>query len=246
MHLTPDRKQAYLVSIPRDTYTEVAGHGMQKINAAFSLGGPSLAVQTVESFTGLRMDHTAIIDWNGFRDLSDALGGVRVYISETTASQRGVGGEWVQGWTTLEGDRALRYVRTRYGLANGDYDRIQRQQNFLRAALDQTASRGTLTDPLKFPALIKSFTNNVTLDTGLGNGELTKLAFSVRGLRSPDITFVTAPKARFEDNRSGSVIIPDRARTKELFADVEDNDLQAYLTKYGDRAGVLGPETGIR
>ncbi|GGF51626.1 hypothetical protein GCM10011519_27020 [Marmoricola endophyticus] len=246
LHLTADRKHAYLVSIPRDTYVPVSGHGEQKINAAFSYGGPSLAVQTVEQFTGLRMQHTAIIDWTGFRDLATALGGVQVYISEATSSQQGAGGEWKPGYTTLKGDRALRYVRTRYGLKNGDYDRIQRQQNFLRAALSQSASRGTLTDPVRFRNLLRAITGNLTVDSGLTNGDIRRLAWSLRGLRADDLSFVTAPMKRFATNAAGAVIIPDVARTKELFGDVRADRLDAYIEKYGADAGTLNPEKGVR
>lgn len=246
LHLTADRKHAYLVSIPRDTYVPVSGRGNQKINAAFSYGGPSLAVQTVEQFTGLRMQHTAIIDWNGFRDLATALGGVRVYVSESTSSQQGAGGEWKQGYTTLEGDRALRYVRTRYGLKNGDYDRIQRQQNFLRAALSQAAAKGNLTKPLRFRDMLTSITGNLTVDSGLTNSDIRSLAWSLRGLRADDITFITAPMKRFATNEAGAVIIADKPRTKELFGDVASDELDRYVAKYGASAGTLNPETGVR
>ena len=158
LHLTADRKHAYLISVPRDTYTNVDGYGMQKINAAFSFGGPSLYVQTLEQFSGLRMKHLAIIDWNGFRDVSNALGGVRVYVSENSYnSSHDV--RWTKGWQTIKGERALEYVRTRHGLAGGDFDRIQRQQNFMRAMLSQLASRGTLTNPVKFKNSLHAMTD---------------------------------------------------------------------------------------
>lgn len=246
LHLTADRKRAYLISIPRDTYVPVPGRGNQKINAAFSYGGPDLTLQTVEDFTGLRMQHTAVIEWIGFRDLADALGGVRVYISETTESSKGSGGRWERGFTTLRDKRALRYVRTRYGLRNGDLDRIQRQQNFVRAALSQAASKDTLTNPLRFGRIVTAITHNLTVDTGLTNKAIRDLAFSLRGLRADDITFLTTPMKRFERNEAGSVVIPDRARTAELFADVRSDRLDRYVAKYGDKAGTLNPEDQVR
>ncbi|GGF43782.1 transcriptional regulator [Marmoricola endophyticus] len=244
LHLTADRKHAYLVSIPRDSYVPVQGYGKQKINAAFSYGGPSLAVQTVEQFTGLRMEHVALIDWNGFRDLSTALGGVRVYVPETTRTSKGT--VWQKGYTTLEGDRALKYVRTRYGLKNGDYDRIQRQQNFLRAALDQAGAKGNLTKPLRFRDLLRAVTTNLTVDSQFTNSQIRGLAWSLRGLRSDDITFITAPKKRFASNDAGSVIIPDVDRTKELFGAVTADELDTYVAKYGDGAQTLNSKTGVR
>ena len=86
-HIPADRKSVQLVSIPRDTWAKIDGYpysnGYGKINAAFAYGGPSLARQTVEQLTGIHIDHLAIIDWAGFKDLTTALGGIRVYIPET-------------------------------------------------------------------------------------------------------------------------------------------------------------------
>jgi LCP family protein required for cell wall assembly len=243
LHLTSDRKHAYLISVPRDTYTGIDGYGKQKINAAFSFGGPSLYVQTLEQFTGLRMAHLAIIDWNGFRDLSTALGGVRVYIAQNSYDTMH-GNTWTKGYTTLKGDRALSYVRTRYGLHNGDFDRIQRQQNFMRAALAQAASKGSLTNPIRFKNMLQAITHNLTVDSDFSNGDIRSLAWSLRQLRPKDITFITAPMKRFDRNQAGSVIIPDLAKTRELFGDVATDDLGEYVRKYGG-AGSLGSPTNV-
>ena len=243
LHLTADRKHAYLISVPRDTYTGIDGYGKQKINAAFSFGGPSLYVQTLEQFTGLRMEHLAIIDWNGFRDLSTALGGVRVYVPQDVYdSARDV--TWSKGYTTLQGNRALNYVRDRYGLQNGDYDRIKRQQNFMRAALSQAASKGSLTNPIRFKNMLQSITDNLTVDSDFSNSDIRNLAWSLRSLRPKDITFITSPMQRFASNNAGSVIIPDLAKTRELFGDVATDDLADYVRKYGG-AGSLGAPTNV-
>ncbi|MCW2756482.1 MAG: hypothetical protein JWO46_228, partial [Nocardioidaceae bacterium] len=186
LHLTADRKHAYLISIPRDTYVSVDGYGKQKINAAFSFGGPSLYVQTVEQFTQLRMQHLAIIDWNGFKDLSTALGGVRVYVAQD--SYDSVSGlTWKKGWQTVEGYQALLYVRQRHGLPNGDFDRIARQQNFLRAALGQAKQKGNLANPVRFTSMMQAITRNLTVDAGLSTGDIRSLAWSLRGLKASDI-----------------------------------------------------------
>lgn len=245
LHLTADHKHAYLISIPRDTYTNIDGYGMQKINAAFSFGGPSLYVQTIEQFTGLRMKHLAIIDWNGFRDLSTALGGVRVYVSQNSYdSANNI--TWHKGWQTVSGDRALRYVRQRHGLTNGDFDRIQRQQNFLRSVLSQLVSAGTLTNPVKFKNSLHAMTSNLTIDDQLSNSELRGLAWSLRGLRPKDITFLTTPMKRFDNTTPvGDVIIPDLAKTRELFGDVATDDLATYVKKYGG-AGSLNAPTNVQ
>lgn len=243
LHLTADRKHAYIVSVPRDTYVNVDGYGMQKINAAFSLGGPSLYVQTLEQFTQLRMNHLAIIDWNGFRDMSTALGGVRVYVAQNSYDSA-AGLHWTKGYQTVEGNRALRYVRQRHGLPNGDFDRIRRQQNFLRSALGQAADKGKLSNPLRFKNMLTSVTGNLTVDSDLSNSKIRDLAWSLRHLRASDITFIQLPFKSFADTSVGSVVNPNLSRTHELFSDVATDDLDQYVAKYGAK-DVLSTPTNV-
>ena len=110
-HIPADRKSVQLVSIPRDTWVPIKDYpytgGYGKINAAFAYGGPKTAIDTVEKLTDIPIDHLAIIDWRGFKDLSTALGGVRVYIPETfyDDSQKIT---WEKGWHDLRGPRGPR------------------------------------------------------------------------------------------------------------------------------------------
>jgi LCP family protein required for cell wall assembly len=175
VRLTADRRQAYVVSVPRDSWVPIAGHGSAKINAAFSYGGPALLVDTVEKLTKIRIDHVAIIDWDGFRSLTNALGGVTVTIprdSYDSARRR----QWRAGRYTLRGDDALDYVRQRHGLPNGDLDRAARQQNFLRAVMDKTLQQGTLSNPVRLTKLLGAVTHTVSVDDTLSNGDLRGLA----------------------------------------------------------------------
>ena len=98
---------------------------MNKINAAYAFGGPSLLIRTVENLTALRIDHFAVVDFAGFRSVVDAVGGIDVGISAATNND---GVDFHQGVNHLDGTQALAYVRQRYGLADGDLDRAQRQQ----------------------------------------------------------------------------------------------------------------------
>ena len=228
LHITADRDAAYLISVPRDSWVNIPGHGMNKINAAFSLGGPSLYLQTMEQFSGLRMDHLAIIDWEGFRSLTSALGGVEVYIPETVTDPS-TGMTWDQGTQTLAGEEALKYVRQRKGLANGDFDRIKRQQNFMRATMSQLLSQGTMSNPLKMTNALQAITGNLTVDEDLSNKRMRELAVSLRGLRTNDVTFITIPTecCRTINGQSTVTVLEDR--TKELFGAVLADELDAYL-----------------
>jgi hypothetical protein len=110
----------------------------------------------------------------------------------------------------------------------------------MRAMLAQLASRGTLTNPIKFKNSLHAVTGNLTVDDDLSNGDIRSLAWSLRKLRPKDITFLTTPMKRFDSNQAGSVIIPDLAKTRELFGDVATDDLDEYVAKYGgDRVAKL-------
>lgn len=249
VHITQDRSAVQLISIPRDTYTEIydekgARKGKQKINAAFSEYGPAGAVATIQELTGLSIDHLAIIDWEGFTDLTSAVGGVDVFIPESfyDPSQKI---QWEAGEQTLEGERALQYVRTRYGLQRGDFDRIARQQNFLRSVMNKMLSRGTLTNPLRLANTLEALSNNMTLDTGWSSGSLRSLALSLRGVGSDDVAFLTAPVATTEDLAGvGNIVRLDEARSDELWDAVTSDTIGQYLAKYPEEQLASDREVG--
>jgi polyisoprenyl-teichoic acid--peptidoglycan teichoic acid transferase len=120
VHLNAARNKAYLISFPRDMYVSIPGHGKNKINAAFSLGGPELTVATLESLLGTRMDHVAMIDFEGFIGLTEDLGGVTVENATAFSSH---GFDYPEGSITIKGERALWFVRERHQLPRGDLDR---------------------------------------------------------------------------------------------------------------------------
>lgn len=245
LHITADRKHAYLISVPRDSWVEIDGVGMSKINAAFSYGGPSLYIKTMEDLTGLRMDHLAIIDWNGFKALTDALGGVEVYIPETfyDDSQKIT---WEQGTHKISGKEALQYVRTRHGLENGDFDRIKRQQNFLRTLMHKLLSQGTMSNPIKLTNALQAITSNLTVDDDFSTSQIQSLALSLRGMRTDDVTFITIPTTCCETIDGQSTVQIKRKKMRELFAAVKDDDIERYLTKYPADSDLLGDDRSVR
>jgi LCP family protein required for cell wall assembly len=246
VHLPADRKSAQVVSIPRDAWVRVRGfpgdvHGKAKINAAFSWGGPALAVHTIQRFTGLHVDHLAMIDWSGFMNLTDALGGVRIYIPGTfTDHSQNI--TWHRGWQHLDGERALQYVRTRHGLANGDFGLIERQQNFLRTIMGSLLSTGTFINPITLAKVVGTLSSFLQVDETWSTGDLRDLAWSSRDLRAGNVDFTTAPLGRYDTVAGQSIVRLDRARSKKLFRAFDQGDLTHYLEKYpgsslpGDRA----------
>ncbi|MEV2216298.1 LCP family protein [Streptomyces sp. NPDC050997] len=220
VHLDAGRTKATVVSIPRDTLvtrpscplssggsTAVAYNAM--FNSAYSVGGPVCAVKTVESLTGVRMDHYVEIDFSGFAKLVNALGGVTVTTDEdiddddSHLTLRA-------GTHHLDGDQALALARTRHGIGDGsDLGRIGLQQKLVKALLEQIASTNLLTDPAGLYEVADSFTGSLTTDTGLDSlTELMRLGQSLKGLSSSQMTTVTMPVVTAPSN-------PNRVVAKE-------------------------------
>jgi LCP family protein required for cell wall assembly len=239
LHVPADRKAAYIVSVPRDSYVTIYDgegepHGRSKVNEAFAQYGPFGTWRTIENLSGLRMDHMAIIDFEGFRDLTTAVGGVDVYVPEEVYdSKQKV--TWEQGWNHLEGKQALQYVRTRHGLTNGDFDRVARQQNFLRSLMSEVLADDTIGNPITFTDTLEAITRNLTVDESWKTGAIRSLAFSLRGLDAKKVKFLTLPLDHYENVPSaGSVNIIDKPQSKQLWKAVSDDKLGPYLKKYPD------------
>lgn len=233
VHVPANRQSAQIVSIPRDGWVKVPTfpgdvHGSAKLDAAFSWGGPKLAVRTVQQLTGVHIDHVAIINWAGFQDLTDVLGGVRIYIPHTfTDDVQNV--TWTKGWHTLNGYQALQYVRTRHGLADGDLGRIQRQQNFLRTIVGTLLSSGTFENPITLARAIGTFSSFIEVDDTWSAGDIRSLGFAMRHVGGSDVRFTTAPVGSFDDVQGQAIVRLDTARCTTLFEDFQRGDLAAYL-----------------
>lgn len=240
-HIPEDRDEAYLVSIPRDSYVQIYDQhnqpqGMNKINAAFSEYKEAGAQATVEQLTNTRIDHVAVMNWEGFKDLSTALDGVRVYIPETfyDSSQEYT---WHKGWQNVEGKTALKYVRTRHGLSDGDFGRMARQQNFMRSLMNKLINEG-MTSPTKLPNVLDAITNNLKVDRDWSGGDLRDLAFNMRGLDSDKVEFLTAPWAGYDnDTDVGSVVLLDKPKCHKLWGALRGDGkmtIQEYAEKNKD------------
>ena len=240
LHLPADRKKAYIISFPRDSWVEIPGYGNQKINAAFSFGGPKLLIETMENLTGIRIDHYGAIDFEGFKAMTDALGGVTVNIKQSVydpARKK----QWTAGKQKLNGEEALLFVRQRYNLPNGDFDRIKRQQAFLSALAKQAAARGTLTNPLKLDRFLSALSKSISVDEGVSAGDLRSLALSMRSVRVSDVTFMTLPHKGTGMRGKQSVVFVDGAKAKQLFDAVKTAQMQDYVKQHGggDKLGTV-------
>lgn len=239
VHIAANRRHVYLVSVPRDTYTLIydntgSPHQRGKINEAFAEYGPNGTIATVEQLTDLRMQHLALINFNGFKDITRAVGGVEVYIPNSfyDPSQKVY---WKSGNQNLEGDLALKYVRTRYGLARSDFDRIARQQNFMRALMKKLLSKGTTRNPVTLTRTLGALTENIVVDEDWDPADMRALALSLRNTTTDDVTFLTAPVAETETiDGVGSVVLLDEVKSAELFTAMAEDEMDDYVEAHPD------------
>jgi LCP family protein required for cell wall assembly len=222
MHIPADHKTAQIVSIPRDLWVQIPAANnagcdtgsRAKINASFAFGGLPRAVRTVECMTNVRLDHVAAIDFGGFKDVTNALGGVDLTVEQTITSIHKPHRVFPKGVMHMNGDEALDWIRQRKQFPRGDFARMQHQQEFLKALMDKAASTGTLTNPAKLNAFLKAVTAAVTVDHDFS---LTDMAVQFRSLRSNNLTFLTSPNLGSQTIAGQSVVVSDREKALGLY-----------------------------
>ena len=233
VHIDADRRGATVVSLPRDSWVDVPGHGPAKINSAFFYGGAHLAVQTVEALTGVYIDHVAVIDWVGLSAITDAVGGVPVRVPETVRDTHN-DVTWTAGDHLLDGGEALLYVRQRYGLPDGDFDRERRQQAFLRSLARTSLHAEMRRDPRALFDFLDMVTKHVSVDAEWSVRAMRSLAFSLRSLRTADIRFLVAPVRGTAMIGAASVVQLDHAAGEGLWAAMREDRLDAWVSAHPD------------
>jgi LCP family protein required for cell wall assembly len=253
VHVYKGHKRASVVSVPRDTIidrpectdthgdTHPAAKGVM-FNSAYSTGGAACAVKTVESLTDLRMDHYLEVDFKGFEKLIDELGGVPV---TTTKDIRDPESHLnlKAGTHTLGGEQALGLVRTRHGVGDGsDLGRIQLQQAFIKALVDQVKHLGVFTSPKKLYDLADTATKSVTTDSDLGSvNSLMSFAGGLKGIGSSKMTMVTMP-VQYDPANRNRVIVEEKKAEQVWTALKNDRPIPAAATKgtaTGEAKGVV-------
>ncbi|MFV2016916.1 LCP family protein [Micromonospora sp. LOL_023] len=240
VHLPADRSGAQLVSIPRDTWVHVPrsadgryGDTYAKINAAYAWGDTPLMVQTVEDYTGVRIDHVAMVDFAGFKEIVDALDGVEIDVEREFTSTHSLNPSSLRrfeaGPQIMDGAAALDYARERYAFADGDFARIRHQQQVIRAIIDKASSGGVLTNPGRLNAFLRATADTVAVDDTLN---ILGMATELRHLRSTNLNFYTSPTSGTGTRGDQSVVLPDLARAK-VFYDAVRRDDTAAITATG-------------
>ncbi|MEY9895510.1 LCP family protein required for cell wall assembly [Catenulispora sp. MAP12-49] len=248
LHVAADRKSATVASIPRDSMvqtpacTESDGAQSQPqfgmFNAAFSIGGPACTVKTVESISGLTVDHVLVVDFTGFKKIIDAIGGVPVHLDQPV-NDPDSHLNLPAGTTVVDGEQALAFVRARHNLGDGsDIGRMSRQQQFLNSALQTLADNGTLDDPAKLYKVLDAATKALTTDPALGSlPALADFASDLKEVPRQQITYLTVPWQWYQPDPNRVQLAP---LAQELFTAMRQDtpvpaDVLALSAKQGEQ-----------
>lgn len=230
-HVSGDRQHIDVISVMRDSWVDIPGYGEAKINAAFSYGGAPLLVRTLEGLLGQRIDHIALIDFAGFKEMTTALGGVTVNndveFSSKANDEIPTSYYFPEGEITLEGEKALAFVRERYAFADGDYQRVRNQQKFLKALMAKTMSRETLSNPLAVARLAQSLSSYIAVDSDLASNAVS-LASSLSSLDSNGVRSFTLPTSGTGSAGGQSVVFLDEAGVAEVAKALADDTVWQY------------------
>jgi LCP family protein required for cell wall assembly len=235
VHVPANGSKASFVSFPRDSYVDIPGYGMDKLNAAYAYGyqyeagdgateeakqasGAQLLVQTISGLTGLKIDHYAEVDLLGFFKLSSVVGGVEVNLCDAV-QDRYSGVDLQAGVQTISGEQALAFVRQRHGLPRGDFDRIIRQQTFIGGMVRKMLSDNVLFDLGKQRQLVKAAADSLTVDQSL---DLLGLASQMQSVTTGTVDFQTVPYVGTDrDDQNRSIIrLEDDEALHSFFADL--------------------------
>jgi LCP family protein required for cell wall assembly len=201
-----------LISIPRDSYVDIPGHGWNKINAALAYGGASLLIQTVENATGLKIDHYMGIGFGGLVAVVNQIGGVKICL-KTAINDSYSGVHLSAGCHNLSGNQALAFVRDRHSFASEDLQRIQDQRAFLSALLNKATSPGVYLNPFTALPFGSTAASSMSVD---GGTSLLDLVHAASALRDPETGTVPIASTNYYTN-AGDSVLWNKTRATELF-----------------------------
>jgi LCP family protein required for cell wall assembly len=212
VHISKARDKAAIISLPRDSFALIPEHKnaqgklipakYSKINSAFNWGGAPLLIEVIENMTDLKIDHYVEINFAGFADVVDALGGIEVCTKKDIDDPKSHL-VLAAGVHNLNGIEALKYVRTREFDGLGDIGRMQRQQQFISSVLRKATSAGVLLNPITMVNFINSSLSAVITDSGLQSSDLITLAKQMKSLSTTKVRTLTVPLSNLYYNANG-------------------------------------------
>ena len=242
IHIPANSKKAVAVSIPRDDYVNVPGLGYKKIKEAYGyakyaedsrlykLGvknpdrehqsreaGRTATIKTISALLDVPIDHFAEVNLVGFYDLANALGGIQVCLKNAVDDSKYSGAQFPAGLQTISGVDALKFVRQRHGLPNGDLDRTHRQQAFITGVITKFRTQGIFGDLGKISALLNVAKKDVVIDQGF---DVLSFLPKAKSLTGGNITFHTLPIEGYVMRNSQSVNLIDEVKVKAYVQDL--------------------------
>jgi len=223
VHVPSGDGQPALISLPRDSYVPIPGHGHNKINAAYTLGGPKLLVRTIEKVTDVRIDGYVEIGFGGFASVVDSLDGVDICVARAMDDRR-AGINLKPGCQTLDGPKALGYVRARYSDPLGDIGRAKRQRQFLGAIMHKALSPSTALIPWRYYGFATTAGAGLTVGQDTTLRDVTRVLQAMRAVSNGQGLSLTVPVSNPSlSTNVGSVVKWDTRKAVALFTAIRDD-----------------------
>jgi LCP family protein required for cell wall assembly len=224
VHVPASGGKAAMISIPRDSYVPIPGHGSNKINAAYAFGGAKLLTQTVEQVTGVHVDGYLEIGFAGFAGVVDSLGGVDVCVPFDMKDQDAAI-DLKQGCQTLDGPTALGYVRARKSDPRGDIGRAERQRQFLGALLKKAATPTTVLIPWRYKSFADAAASGLEVGDTTSFGDAVAMLRALRGVDGGDTLSLVVPieSASLQTPNAGVAVKWNTTQAKALFSAIQQD-----------------------
>jgi LCP family protein required for cell wall assembly len=224
LHVPDGSGPNLLLSVPRDSYVDIPGHGMNKINAAYALGGPKLLVRTIEHDTGVRVDDYVEVGFAGFVDVVDAVGGIRVCPTQSISDPKAGHLKMSKGCQEVDGHTALDYSRSR-AFALGDITRALHQREVISAVGKKAASWKTVVLPWRYLSVNRAAADSLTIGDNVGPFDLARFAWAMAHSSGSSAKRCVVPYSSLgAATAAGSAVIWDVPKSKALFSAIRADD----------------------
>jgi LCP family protein required for cell wall assembly len=225
VHVSESGGKPVMVSLPRDSWVPIPGHGNDKINAAFSIGGAKLLTETVENVTGVHIDGYVEIGLGGFASVVDSVGGVNLCVARDMNDKK-AGINLKKGCQTLDGANALGYVRSRYTDPLGDIGRASRQRQFLGALMKKAATPATVLIPWRYKSFADASAAGLAVGEGTGITDAIRVLMAMRAVSNDEGLSLSVPTSDLSYRTSGGALAVkwDTERAKALFSALKNDE----------------------